>query len=165
MPSPIYLPHSNEIAIAIEDNGIKGRFKPVIVRTSNNWREGHVSANDTRREEALSGKHSLADEIYAGAPYLISLGESHTLLSIQSTEGRKGENEQYANMQVYIGDKDARNFKNRSTPIPNLPDDAHALWNSVTMLDENTIIATMSVKGLKKHHDGIWTIKGKIETR
>lgn len=164
MPSPIYLPHSNEIAIAIEDNGIKGRFKPIIVRTSSNWQDGHVSANDTRREEALSEQCSLHDTIYAGAPYLINLGKSHTLLSIQSTEGRKGDNERFANMQVYIGDKNARNFKNRSTPIPNLPDNAHALWNSITQLDKDTIIAIMSINGFKSGQNGIWTIKGKIET-
>ena len=163
MPSPIYLPHNKEIALAIEDNGVRGRFKPVIVRTSNNWTDGCVSANDSRREEALCDTCSLPESIYAGAPYLINYGESHTLLSIQSTEGRKGENERYANMQVYVGDKDARNFRNRSTPLPDLPENAHALWNSITLLDEETIIATMSVNGYKKNYNGIWTVKGKIE--
>lgn len=163
MPTPIYLPHSNEIALAIEDNGVRGRFKPVIVRTSNNWQDGHVSANDTRREEALSEQCSLHDTIYAGAPYLINLGKNHKLLSIQSTEGRKGENERFANMQVYVGDKNARNFKNPTTPIPNLPENAHALWNSITQLDKDTIIAIMSINGFKSRQNGIWTIKGKIE--
>ncbi len=163
MPTPIYLPHSKEIVLAIEDNGIKGRFKPVIVRTTNNWNDGYVSANDIRREEALSTTCSLHDTIYAGAPYLIKLGENHTLLSIQSTEGRKGTNERFANMQVYIGDKNARNFKNGSTPIPNLPSNANALWNSITQIDKNTIIAVMSVNGSKNQRNGIWTIKGKIE--
>ncbi|MBR5848332.1 MAG: hypothetical protein IKY69_02545 [Bacteroidaceae bacterium] len=163
MPSPIYLPHNREIAVAIEDNGIRGRFKPVIVRTSSNWADGCVSADDSRREEALCDSCSLPKNIYAGAPYLINLGESHTLLSIQSTEGRKGENERYANMQVYVGDKDARNFGSRSTPLPDLPENAQALWNSITMLDGNTIIAIMSVHGYKKNQNGIWTIKGKIE--
>ena len=163
MPSPIYLPHSKKIAVAIEDNGIKGRFKPVIVSTSNNWKDGYVPANDNRREEALSRACSLHDSIYAGAPYLINLGKNHTLLSIQSTEERKGANERYANMQVYVGDKNARNFGNRSTPVPNLPPDAQALWNSITQLDENTVIAVMSIYGFKTGQNGIWTIKGKVE--
>ena len=162
MPSPIYLPHSKEIVLAIEDNGIRGRFKPVTVRTSENWNDGYVATNDSRRVEALSETCSLPDSIYAGAPYLINLGKEHTLLSIQSTEGRKGDNERYANMQVYVGDKDARNFKNRSTPIPNLPENAQALWNSITQLDEETVIAVMSIYGLKNQPGGIWTIKGKI---
>ena len=162
MPSPIYLPHSKEIAVAIEDNGIRGRFKPVIVRTSSNWADGCVSADDSRREEALCDTCQMHESIYAGAPYLINLGKSHTLLSIQSTEGRKGENERYANMQVYVGDKDARNFGSRSTPLPDLPENAQALWNSITMLDEETIIAIMSVHGYKKNQNGIWTVKGNI---
>ena len=162
MPSPIYLPHSKEIVLAIEDNGIKGRFKPVTVRTSENWNDGYVATKDSRRVEALSETCSLPDSIYAGAPYLINLGKEHTLLSIQSTEGRKGDNERFANMQVYVGDKDARNFKNRSTPVPDLPENAHALWNSITQLDKETVIAVMSIYGLKNQPGGIWTVKGKI---
>ena len=163
MPSPIYLPHSKQIALAIEDNGMKGAFKPVIVRTSDSWKDGYVSADDSRREEALVGGYSLHDTIYAGAPYLINLGNSHTLLSIQSTEGREGRNERFANMQVYIGDKEARNFKKCSTPIPTLPADAQALWNSITQIDDSTIIATMSINGQKERRNGIWTIKGEIK--
>lgn len=160
MAVPIYLPHSKEIAVAIEDNGIRGRFKPVIVRTSNNWKDGFVAARDARREEALTPEYAVHDTIYAGAPYLIRLGEKHTLLSIQSTEGRKGHNEKYANMQVYVGDKDARNFCNRSTPMPKLPADGNALWNSITQIDDETVIAVMSVGGMEP--GGIWTAKGKI---
>ena len=162
MPSPIYLPHSKEIVLAIEDNGLHGRFKPCTVRTSQNWGDGHVSGHDTRREEALHEECSLPDSIYAGAPYLISLGKGHTLLSIQSTEGRKGHNERFANMQVYVGDKNARNFRHRSTPVPHLPEDAQALWNSITLLDDDTVIAVMSIYGFGNHPDGVWTIKGKI---
>lgn len=162
MAVPIYLPHSNEIAVAIEDNGIRGRFKPVIVRTTNNWADGYVDADDPRREEALSVQCAVHDTIYAGAPYLIRLSKQHTLLSVQSTENRKGGNERYANMQVYVGDKDARNFKNRSTPIPDLNEDASALWSSLAQLDEETVIAVMSVSGHKKGQGGVWTTKGKI---
>lgn len=160
MAVPIYLPHSKEIAVAIEDNGIRGRFKPVIVRTANNWKDGFVAANDPRREEALTPECAVHDTIYAGAPYLIRLGKSHTLLSIQSTEGRKGRNERFANMQVYVGDRDARNFCNRSTPMPNLAENGSALWNSLYQIDDETVIAVMSVGGMNP--GGIWTVKGKI---
>ena len=160
MAVPIYLPHSNEIAAAIEDNGIRGRFKPVIVRSADNWRDGFVAARDARREEALTPEYAVHDTIYAGAPYLIRLGENHTLLSIQSTEKRKGHNEKYANMQVYVGDKNARNFCNRSTPMPHLAENGSALWNSITQIDDETVIAVMSVGGMEP--GGIWTVKGKI---
>ena len=162
MPVPIYLPHSKEIAVAIEDNGIRGRFKPVIVRSSQNWRDGFVAGNDLRREEALSPRCAVHDTIYAGAPYLIRLGEKHTLLSVQSTEGRKGGSHHYSNMQVYVGDRSARHFRNRSTPLPNLPMDGHALWNSLAQIDEQTVIAVMTVRGVEQGGNGVWTVKGKI---
>ena len=162
MAVPVYLPHSNEIAAAIEDNGIRGRFKPVIVRTANNWKDGFVAAEDIRREEALTPDCAVHDTIYAGAPYLIRLGKNHTLLSIQSTEGRKGHNERFANMQVYVGDKNARNFCNRSTPMPHLAENGSALWNSITQIDDETVIAVMSVGGQERGKGGIWTVKGKI---
>ena len=163
MATPIHLPHSGEIAVAIEDNGLRGTFKPVIVRSLNNWNDGYVAANDPRREEALTPDCAVHDTIYAGAPYLIALGRNHTLLSIQSTEGRKGRNKRFANMQVYVGDKDARNFRNRSTPLPNLPENGSALWNSLTQLDDETVIAVMSVGGMERGKGGVWTVKGKIE--
>ena len=162
MAVPIYLPHTKEIAVAIEDNGIRGRFKPVIVRTRDNWKDGFVSAVDSRREEALTPDCAVHDTIYAGAPYLIRLGENHTLLSVQSTEGRKGHNERFANMQVYVGDKDARNFRHRSTPMPNLTEDGSVLWSSLAQIDDETVIAVMSVSGMGRGKSGIWTAKGKI---
>ena len=165
MPVPIYLPHSKEIAVAIEDNGVRGRFKPVIVRSKENWHDGFVSGNDPRREEAISPKCAPDDEVYAGAPYLIRLGEKNTLLSVQSTEGRKGKGHKFANMQVYVGDKNARNFRNRSTPLPHLDENGNALWNSITQIDDKTVIAVMSVRGLERGKNGIWTTKGRIVKR
>ena len=162
MAVPIFLPHSGEIAMAIEDNGVRGGFKPVIVRTKDNWRDGFVAGNDPRREEALAKKCSVHDTIYAGAPYLIRLGEKHTLLSVQSTEGRKGGNHRFANMQVYVGDKNARRFCNRSTPLPDLNENGAALWNSLVQIDDSRVIAVMSVSGAERGKNGIWTIRGEI---
>lgn len=162
MAVPIYLPHSGEIVMAIEDNGIRGRFKPVIVRTRKNWKDGFVAGDDERREEALAARCSVDDGIYAGAPYLIRLGEKHTLLSIQSTEGRKGTNHKFANMQVYVGDKNGRNFCNRSTPMPDLDENGSALWNSLAQIDENRVIAVMTVRGKEKGKNGIWTAIGEV---
>ena len=162
MPIPIYLPHRKEIAVAIEDNGIRGLFKPVIVRSDNNWANGTVSGNDTRREEALAAEWQLHDTIYAGAPYLIQLGKSHTILSIQSTEGRKGRDHRYANMQVYVGDKDARNFRNRTTPMPQLSANGSALWNSICAIDSRHVIAVMSVSGAPDGKNGIWSVVGEL---
>ena len=165
MAVPTYLPHSGEIAMAIEDNGIRGTFKPVIVRTRSNWSDGFVTGNDERREEALTTRCTVDDGVYAGAPYLIRLGEKHTLLSIQSTEGRVGQGHKFANMQVYVGDKNARHFCNRSTPIPHLNKSGSALWNSLAQIDENRVIAVMTVRGMEQGKNGVWTTIGKIIKR
>lgn len=162
MAVPIYLTHSAEIAIAIEDNGVRGAFKPVIIRTRNNWRDGFVSGQDERREEALTAKCAVHDTIYAGAPYLIRLGEKNTLLSVQSTEGRKGRGHKFSNMQVYVGDRSARNFCNRSTPMPHLNADGSALWNSLAQIDDKRVIAVMTVRGMERGENGIWTTIGDI---
>jgi hypothetical protein len=133
----------------------------VIVRSAKNWQDAPVLRSDLRREEALTPECVVHDTVYAGAPYLIRLGESHTLLSIQSTEGRSGTNERKANMQVYVGDKDARNFRNCSTPMPSLPQNGNALWNSLCQIDDQHVIAIMSVSGVKP--GGIWSVIGKIK--
>ena len=162
MAVPIYLPHSGEIVVAIEDSGIRGTFKPVIIRTRNNWKDGFVAGNDERREEALTAKCTVDDTVYAGAPYLIRLGENHTLLSVQSTEERKGRGHKFANMQVYVGNKNGRNFCNRSTPMPNLNEDGNALWNSLAQIDKERVIAVMTVRGMERGKNGIWTTIGEI---
>ena len=165
MAVPIYLPHCDEIAVAIEDNGIRGNFKPAIIRTSKNWRDGFVTGNDQRREEALAKRCAVHDTIYAGAPYLIRLGDEHTLLSVQSTENRRGNSHKFANLQVYVGDKEARKFCNRSTPLTDLNENGCALWNSLAQIDDTTVIAVMSIGGAEQGKNGIWTVKGKITKR
>ena len=160
MPVPIYLPHSGEVVVAVEDNGIAGRFKPVTVRTADGWLEGYAGGASPRRKSALSADCRLHDTIYAGAPYLVRLHDGRTLLSVQSTEGRHGTNERYANMQVYAGDRNAENFSHRTTPCPDLPPEGNALWNSLCQIDDGTVMAVMSVGGVED--GGIWTIKGRL---
>lgn len=162
MPVPICLQNGKGIALAIEDNGIAGTFKPVIIYTENNWQGGTVRENSPKRTHALDKRYQLPDSVYAGAPYLIQLTNGKTLLSIQSSEGRKGTNEKYANIQVYTGDENARNFANPTTPFPTLLPQAHALWNSLCQINDSTVMAVSSLGGLE-NENGIWTVTGKIE--
>lgn len=161
MPVPICLQDGKTIALAIEDNGIAGTFKPVIIQTKDNWKGGTVKAGSPHRTHALAARYQLPDSIYAGAPYLIQLNNGTTLLSVQSSENRNGTNEKFANLQVYIGDENARNFSNPSTPFPMLAPQAHALWNSLCQINDSTIMAVSSLGGLDKEN-GIWTVIGKI---
>ncbi|WP_444932026.1 sialidase family protein [Microbulbifer sp. SSSA002] len=142
MPVPLLLNNSQEIVVAIEDNGINGQFKPTTVRTSleNNWNQGPVLKGDPLRELAVSS-NLLPYETYAGAPYIVQLSGGETLLSIQSNIGRKTTNR---NIQVYIGDEEARNFSRPSTPFPSLGDDEELLWNGLGVLDDSTVISIAS---------------------
>jgi hypothetical protein len=157
MPVPVYLQNEKGIAFAIEDNGIHGKFKPVIIwsSVSDNWTQGYADGNSSRRWHALSEDSRLASEVYAGAPYLIQLPTGETLLSIQSTEGRIRHDMNVSIMQVYIGNDEAREFKNKSTPFQNWPDEMSMLWNSLAVIDDETILAVGS-------SSGIWTVEGKI---
>ena len=119
-----------------------------------------MAGDSPRRRSALKADEQLHDTIYAGAPYLLRLRDGRTLLSVQSTEGRRGVNERYANMQVYAGDRNAENFSHRTTPWPDLPPEGNALWNSLCQTDDHTVMAVMSVGGIKG--GGIWTVKGRL---
>ncbi len=163
MPVPVCLQDGKVIAVAIEDNGMAGTFKPVIVRTDDNWASGAAGADSPRRSHALAEECLLPDSVYAGAPYLIRLENGTTLLSVQSSEGRRGTNERYANMQVYVGDSEARNFSNPTTPFATLAPQANALWNSLCQIDDSTVMAVSSLGG-SGDENGIWTVTGKIIT-
>lgn len=94
MPVPIYLLNDKGIVLAIEDNGINGAFKPVIISTSveDKWSSGTVLGTSTKRKHALRVDQQLETNIYAGAPYIIQLSNKQTLLCIQSSEERNNPN-------------------------------------------------------------------------
>jgi hypothetical protein len=101
MPAPLVLKDGGGIVFAIEDNGLSGRFKPVIVFTSleDNWRSGVREPGNTNRWSAL--RVLPEPHIAAGAPYLRQMPSGETLLSFQRSE--TGEIRD-AYMVVCIGD-------------------------------------------------------------
>lgn len=162
MPVPILL--DDGIAVAIEDNGISGPFKPAIVYTDlqNNWENGYIDGNSENRWEALRDDCKLEKTIYAGAPYLIKLDNGEMVLSVQSGEGRQEANTQnHALMQVYIGNEKCRNFARKSTPFNFIDSNPSVLWNSLCKIDSATIMAVSSISGLNSQN-GIWTATGKL---
>ena len=165
MPVPVCLQQNRGLALAIEDNGLNGTFKPVIIHTSmkDRWQSGTVLAGSTARWSALAKSDTLPAPVYAGAPYLIQLSTGETLLSIQSAEGRTPQDtHDHSLMQVYVGDGKARNFCCRSTPFPfPFNADASTLWCALEQTSEETVVATASVSGLEKNN-GIYTSTGHI---
>ncbi|RZK76773.1 MAG: hypothetical protein EOO92_14080, partial [Pedobacter sp.] len=157
MPVPILLKNHQEIVFAIEDNG-DGNFKPAIIRNNlrKNWSE---VTNQGSQNRSLALVEKLEKEIYAGAPYLRQLKSGETILSYQGTEGRINEMK-HADMKVVIGDVNARDFSAKSVPFT-IPANKSCLWNSLAVLDDDTIVAVTSTNAFSDRSE-IWMIKGHL---
>lgn len=157
MPVPVLSKDKTEIMFSIEDNAI-GQFKPSIIRNklTDNWKN-FVNGSSSNRNAALLQK--LPDSVYAGAPYLRQLTTGEMILSYQGTEERRN-NWELSNMFVVTGEKNGRNFSNKSIPFE-IPLNKHALWNSLCVLDDDTVIALASTNAYEDV-TGIWMIKGKV---
>ena len=115
-----------------------------------------MNGNSNNRHFALA--ETLPDSVYAGAPYLRRLKTGETVLSYQGTEGRSNNWEQSC-MFVVVGDKNGNNFTHKSKPF-NVPLNKHALWNSLCVLDDNTVIALASTNAFSANTTEVWMIKG-----
>lgn len=158
MPVPLQLP-SGDIALAIEDNGLSGAFKPVIVGTSpgDNWRSGAVGASNPNRWSAL--RVPLDARVYAGAPYLRVLKSGETALSFQQADD--GELE-HCRMVVCLGDKTAHDFAGNSCPFDGFKTTAQ-LWGSLFVKDKRTLVALTSTRIGDVY--GVWTMEGRLEPK
>lgn len=161
MPSPLYLENQNEIILSIEDNGENNQFKPYIIRNSvsENWTQT-ISGSSEKRNYALL--EELEDSEYAGAPYLAQLETGETLLSYQGTEERNGNDLNNADMKVAIGNENGEGFNRISTPFL-IPEGKSALWNSIAVLNDNTVIALTTTNAFSTANSSeVWMIKGQI---
>ncbi len=156
MPVPLILKDKQGIAFSIEDNGLSGNFKPVIVFTTleDNWHSGVRRPESTNRWSAL--RELPPPHVSASAPYLRQMPSGETILSFQRSETGQMEN---ARMFVCIGDEHAKNFGSPTKPFPDTSDKAQ-LWNSLFVKNAQTIIAVTetSLNGVF----GIWSIEGRF---
>lgn len=155
MPVPVVLNNQTEIAFAIEDDGI-GAFKPYIIKNTiaDNW-SSVINGSSNKRTSALSVP--LANNIYAGAPFLRQLSTGETILSYQGTEGRTNDLNN-ADMKVVIGSSSATNFTSKTMPF-RIPNANSALWNSLCILDDDAIVALTTTNAYGNGSE-IWMIKG-----
>ncbi|WP_276482506.1 hypothetical protein [Paraflavitalea pollutisoli] len=158
MPVPILLKDQHSIVFAIEDNA-GANFKPYIIHNSipENWQQT-IGADDPHRQYALAEK--VEEVTYAGAPYLRQLSTGETILSYQGTEGRTHKMEN-AEMKVVIGNAAAGQFTSKSSPFP-IPPNKNGLWNSLCILDDDTIIALTSTNAYGPRTE-VWMIKGRLQ--
>jgi hypothetical protein len=118
MPSPALLA-DGRLVIAIEDNGLSGAFKPVIVDLSDP-RAWPIPSDSPRWWQPLA--EPLPPRVFAGAPYLVRMGDA-TVLSSQVEEG-----DGVRRMVVWIGDTGARTFAGRTSPLAMADARAEQLW-------------------------------------
>ncbi len=150
MPVPLVLQNGN-IVMAIEDNGLNGDFKPVIIAPQSGQFVGGASPY---RWSAL--QRPLAAHVYAGAPYLCQMADGTTILSSQlSASGAI----RTASMAVWTGDANARNFADLSFPFAACGAKS-GLWNSLWAKDAHRVSALSSaeINGVF----GVWNIDGKL---
>lgn len=159
MPVPMWLSNTKQVVLAIEDPGY-GNFKPYTVRSAKNgeWNKV-IGGEDVDRRYALHNR--LNDSVYAGAPYLRQLSSGLTLLSYQSTEGRKVNKDNNAIMHVAIGNNDASDFYEVSVPFQ-VQEGYNALWNSLCVLKGDTVAALTSANAFSHSLSEIWMIKGYV---
>ncbi|MCW8313417.1 glycoside hydrolase [Sphingobacterium sp. InxBP1] len=157
MPVPLLLQNGKDIVVAIEDNA-DNAFKPYILKNTlqQNWAQP-ITGDSPQRSYALL--EPLRPEIYAGAPYIRQLSTGETILSYQGTEGRTNKMD-FADMKVVVGNEQATEFKNKSVPFV-IPANKSCLWNSLTILHDDTVIAVTSTNAYADHTE-VWMIKGKV---
>jgi hypothetical protein len=156
MPVPLVLQDGPKgIAVVIEDNGLCGNFKPVIVYSSlqNNWGDGPIVGNSQYRWPALS--LPLEPNIYAGGPYLRQLPAGETVLSFQCTEAGRTQ----PHMVVCVGNNWCRGFASWSIPFE-VESGTACLWNSLFVKSNDVITAVSGtmIKGIQ----GLRAVDGKV---
>jgi hypothetical protein len=163
MPVPLMLKNNREIIVAIEDNGISGReFKPAIIRTSavDCWSNAPVLANDKAREYAMDKSALIPETKYAGAPYIRQLAAGQVLLSYQSNERRPDFQWDRSDMVVAIGNAEGRSFNRKSIPFYISDTSKTALWSSLCIENDSTVIALTSTNAYGR--TAVWMIKGYV---
>ena len=157
MPVPLLLKDGSGFAVAIEDTGLGGTFKPAILFTAaaDSWRSGTVTGAHPGRWGALAAP--LPAATYAGAPYLRQMPAGATVLSFQMS----GDGEmEHSRVAVGVGDAQARGFGGLTFPFPETPGQAQ-LWASLCVKDARTVtvLATLTINGVH----GVWGIDGQLE--
>ena len=160
MPVPLLLPEAGELLVAVEDNKV-GEFKPSIYceKIADNWNDGTIGGNDSRRNYQPLAE-PLSNETYAGAPYLARLGTGEVLLSYQSNVNRDNQWDR-SSMVVEIGDDAGTLFSRRTIPFA-VPLSKSGLWNSLSVIENNTPVALTSTNAWSNNSTEVWMIKGHV---
>jgi hypothetical protein len=164
MPVPLVLEDKNAIIMSIEDNGIiPAEFKPAIIRTTltNSWSNAPVGGSSQYREQPYDEQNRIGGSKYAGAPYIRRLSSREVILSCQSNELRSQNIWDRSDLIVAIGNDEGKNFNRKSRPFYFTDQTKTALWNSLSVIDENTVVALASTNAYGNKTE-VWMIKGYV---
>lgn len=148
MPVALLDAAGGQLLLAIEAFSAERQLQPCLLRTP-------LAAPWTAAATARWMPLELTPEVYAGAPYLARLPDGRVLLSCQSSQGRAE-----AQMVVYLGDPDAREFGAPSAPF-DLPPKTAGRWNSLFVHPSGTITALTSAR--IRGQSGLWAIDGHLQ--
>lgn len=157
MPVPVIDKQTGNLLFTIEDNAVQ-EFKPSIIKVPFPWDGNYVSGSSSNRIKPL--RDVIPANIYAGAPYLRQFADSSFVFSVQSTLGRKPDWE-LSNMRIALADKNLSKFTLMKEVPFDIPADKFALWNSLCVLSDNTVIAVTSTNAYD-NKNALWMIKGKL---
>ena len=143
MPVPVILA-DQRLVFAIEDNGLTGPGRP--------FRPSIVDPDTKDRWPALATPPPPSDSL--AAPYLVRLPSGDTILSVQCSQSHPD----HPRMAVYVGNPQARNFTHHSHPFG--LDGSAARWNSLCVVNDDTILALAStrIRGTR----GLWAVTGRV---
>ncbi len=156
MPVPVLARNGSTLVMAIEDNGLSGTFKPVIVCSRlerGAWKDAPAGGSSPNRWGALAKPLDAAT--YAGAPYLRQFPSGSFILSFQMAASGEMKD---SRMAVAVGTDKARDFAEPTFPFPKTT--RAQLWNSLFIKDATTVTAVSetTIDGTP----GIWAIDGTL---
>lgn len=136
MAVPLLLANGKGIVFAIENVGLARSPWIMYSSVADNWHYPDLgTVANGRRWRAVQ------EDMHGGAPYLVQLPSGETLLSCHIGGGRNIAKWRFSTMAVFVGDEEAKNFRERSYPWPDLPSDRGFITNSLFVKDENTVVA------------------------
>lgn len=153
MPVPLTLRNGN-VVIAIEDSGLHGDFKPVILDFSRR-RNASIDGASPHRWSAMA--EALPRDTYAGAPYIAQMPSGETILSYRY----KPKDVSHHTMVVAVGNEQARSFQQPTMPFAMADKGVSQDWSALFVKNEITITAVSGarINGVR----GLWAIDGQLK--
>lgn len=154
MPVPLLLQGNKGVVFAIET--VNSTVSPFIVKRdlASQWILTTSNFTNSPWRWVVSNFSG-----HGGAPYLLQLPTGEVVLSAHIYRGGDWHQNNY--MQVMIGDNNAKNFSQLTTPWGVLPLNQSAVNNSLFLKDNETIVA-ISCRMFPDGSGGIYWLEGKI---